>query len=280
MSPRRRDIRLLAAGAICFVVSMLMASARVASGPAHVAGFVMGSLLAAGLLALPAYVFRGRKGDWRSFTIWYGKALLVLSGMSFAGYLRTVPPRAPSLDDALTTRRITIDGYMRAQRAAAPLKFELDFVRVYERALRDSAPGASFSNIALAGIAEGHGWLRGGLTYNAVLTDDGEDVPARGTLVIYFHAKGLAVVRGLCSGADDGCEDLDTLLSAAEATLRTRLHDETVEDVLPEPGLCTTDATDADPSNQSMIRTCVYDRGIELNFTRLEADRAISSLTP
>lgn len=280
-TPEGRDIRLLVMGVFLFAGAMLNAGLPQIKGPSHAIGLVVVLVIFLALLALPAHTLRGRKGDWRRFTIWYGKTLLALAGMSIAGQLQRMEQGQSSLDVALQTGRITIDGYMRAQRAAAPVKFESDFIRNYEQALKAAEPEVTFSNITLAGVTEGDGWLRTLLTYDAVPAEDDHTVKTSGRIAVYYHARGMAIVKGWCAVAEEGCAEIDTLMATAEGALRLHLNGSGVDGVLPEPGLCSTDAIDGDQAaDDSLSRTCSYDQGVELTFARVAAAATIDGLSP
>ena len=107
--------------------------------------FAIGVVLAAGV----ALVFKGIRGYWRGFTIWCGKIWLALAVLFVFARIREVSQDQPSsLIAALDDRQITIDRFVRAERAAAPGLFDQRLLRNNERALRESFPEA---RVVLAG---------------------------------------------------------------------------------------------------------------------------------
>ena len=72
-TPEGRDIRLLVMGVFLFAGAMLNAGLPQIKGPSHAIGLVVVLVIFLALLALPAHTLRGRKGDWRRFTICTGR---------------------------------------------------------------------------------------------------------------------------------------------------------------------------------------------------------------
>src|SRR5688500_13748946 len=88
--------------------------------------FAIGVVLAASV----ALAFRGTRGDWKGFTIWCGKIWLALALLFVFARIGEVSQDQPSsLIAALAGRQITIDRFVRAERAAAPGLFDQRLLR-------------------------------------------------------------------------------------------------------------------------------------------------------
>ena len=96
-------------------------------------------LLCVVVLGVPGYLFRGRRGDWRGFARFCGNGLLIVGGVSLAGLAVRSPARRPApLVESLRAGSITIDAFLRAERAAAPRAFDVRFAGQRERELRSA----------------------------------------------------------------------------------------------------------------------------------------------
>ena len=163
--------------------------------------------LAAGgvLAALPALLLRGVHGDWKGFMLWYGRGLIALALVLASGVVHrglTEPPS--SLLESLRNGQITIDRFVRAERAAAPGMFDQRLLATHERALRQSFPDGTFSDVSLVRVTDGAGWLRAHMTYQARLNVQGESVSTRGQMVVYYHRAGTAVIGAACTADERG----------------------------------------------------------------------------
>lgn len=113
--------------------------------------------------------------------------LAIVVGVGLAG--RQWRNRPSSLIESLRSGQITIDRFVRAERAAAPGMFDRRLLTNNERALRQSFPDGTVSNVRLAGVSEGPGWLRAHVTYQGVLSVQGESARTRGQIVIYYGSE-------------------------------------------------------------------------------------------
>src|SRR5215203_3691902 len=79
--------------------------------------FAVGVVLAASI----ALGFRGIRGDWRGVILWCGKIWLALAVLFVVARVSDLSQERPSpLIASLRARQITIDRFVRAERAAAP----------------------------------------------------------------------------------------------------------------------------------------------------------------
>ena len=204
----------------------------------------------------------------------------MFAGIAIVGYLRDLPGQRPSgLLESLQARQITIDRFVRAERAAAPGMFDTRLLDNNRRALAQSFPDATFSDVSLAGVTDGDGWMRALLEYRGMMTIQGESVATHGQIATYYHAAGMALVGAACTAGANECRKIDALLIDAERNLRTRLGAADLERVLPESPHCTTESVPVpDSDRQSQVRVCVYEPGMQLSFTRFDAAATIASL--
>jgi hypothetical protein len=238
--------------------------------------------LAAGgvLAALPALLFRGVHGDWKGFMLFYGRGLIALALVLASGVVHrglTEPPS--SLLESLRNGQITIDRFVRAERAAAPGMFDQRLLATHERALRQSFPDGTFSDVSLVRVTDGAGWLRAHMTYQALLNVHGESVSTSGQMVVYYHRTGAAVIGAACTADERECRQIEPLLAAAEHSLRTRFDAGDLDGVLPASRECSVETIAVPNSEQeSRVRACVYAPGIQLTLTRLDGAATIASL--
>jgi hypothetical protein len=232
------------------------------------------------LAAAVALVFRGFRGDWRGFTIWCGRIWLALAALFVASRVRDFPGERPStLIAALGEGQITIDRFVRAERAAAPGLFDERLLRNNERALRESFPDGKFANVSVAEVTDGPDWMRVRMTYQGTFNVRGASVNSAAQIVLYYHRAGMAVITAACTTAPRDCAQIEPLLAAAETSLRARFAAPDLDGVLPESRQCSVQALDLPNSDeQSRVRACVYAPGIQLTLTRVDADATIRSL--
>jgi hypothetical protein len=232
----------------------------------------------AAVVALPAFLLRGRRGDWRGFTVWVGKGLLILTSLLLVGHVRrAMSDSPPTLVESLQAGRLTIDRFLRAERAAAPALFDQRLLTRHENALRASLPG--LSNVALAEVNEADAWMRAHMTYAAASAVQDKSARTTGHIVIYYHSAGMAVLGAVCSADANDCQPLADLLTAAERTLRGRLGSSDLVAVLPESEACSTEAVQLPNTGRySDVRICAYGSGVQLTLTRLGSAATIESL--
>ena len=279
-APSTRDVRLLVAGLVALLISVLAIPFRPSSTPGvqaavRVAGFVF--LVA--LVALPALLFRGLRGDWRGFTVWLGKGLLVLTGLTLVGHVRRATNDEPSgLLGSLKNGRVTIDRFLRAERAVSPAVFDQALLRRHERGLRESVTDRKLSNVSLVDVTEGDGWIRAHMTYGAAYDESGLGVNIKGHIVLYYHSRGSAIVGGECV-LPAGCQRAESLVAKAEMALRRQLHAPDLDGVLPDSEACSTDSvTVPAATTQLQVRRCAYEEDLQLTFTRFDAPTTVASL--
>jgi hypothetical protein len=277
-SPRPADIRLVIAGAVAHV-AVLFAGFIPEPTPfgqfGYLVAVVFGTLLVSAVLAVPAYLLRGRRGDWRGFTVWMGKGLLVLAGFAAVGVARrTVHDSTPPLLASLKTGEVSIHGFLRAERAAAPALFDQRLLTRHGQALKQFVPG--ISDVSLAGVTDNDDWVRAHITYAATLEKSATSAKAH--MVVYYHASGMAAIGAMCP-PDEDCQPLEGLLNTAEQGLRTHLRESGLHDVLPQSGACSIEAFQpAHSPRRTDVRACAYDSGIQLTLTRLGAADTIDAL--
>jgi hypothetical protein len=238
--------------------------------------FVVGVVLAVAV----ALVFRGFRGDWRGFTIWCGKLWLALAVLFIASRVRDLAGGRPAaLIAALGERQITIDRFVRAERAAAPGLFDQRLLRNNERALRESFPDGEFEDVSIADVTDGPDWMRVRMTYRGTFKVQGESVTSAAQIVLYYHRAGMAVITAACTTAPRDCAQIEPLLAAAERSLRARFAAPDLDEVLPESKQCSVETLDLPNSDDdSRVRACVYAPGIQLTLTRVDADATIRLL--
>ena len=238
--------------------------------------FAIGVVLAAGV----ALVFRGIRGDWRGFTIWCGKIWLALAVLFVVARIREVSQDQPSsLIAALGDRQITIDRFVRAERAAAPGLFDQRLLRNNERALRESFPDGDFANVSIADVTNGTDWMRVRMKYQGTFNVQGEQVTSAAQIVIYYHRAGMAVITAACTTRPRDCAQIEPLLAAAERSLKARFAASDLDGVLPASRRCAVETLALPNSDtESRVRACVYAPGIQLTLTRVDADATIRSL--
>jgi len=238
--------------------------------------------LAAGsvLAMVPALLFRGVLGDWKGCVLWYGRGLIVLALVLASGLVhRGVSEPPSSLLESLRTGQITIDRFIRAERAAAPGMFDQRLLTTHERALRQSFPDGTFSDVSVVRVTDGAGWLRAHMSYQAQLHVQNEPVSTSGQMVIYYHRAGTAVIGAACTAEERDCRRIEPLLAAAEQALRTRFDAADLDGVLPESRDCTVEAIAVpNTEHESRVRACVYAPGIQLTLTRLDREDTTASL--
>ena len=238
--------------------------------------FAVGAVLAAAV----ALVFRGFRGDWRGFTIWCGKIWLALAVLFLASRIRDLAGDRPSaLIAALGGRQITIDRFVRAERAAAPGLFDQRLLRNNERALRESFPDGEFANVSIADVTDGPDWMRVHMTYQGTFNVRGKSVASAAQIVLYYHRAGMAVITAACTTAPRDCAQIEPLLAAADTSLRARFAASDLDGVLPESRQCSIETLGLPNSHEeSRVRACVYAPGIQLTLTRVDENATIRSL--
>ena len=283
-APSARDIRLLAVRGVAFSIAFLTAVPP-ASHSADTAPWIRVTAGAAAFVfvvaiaALPGLLFRGIRGDWRGFTVWLGKGLLVLAALLVVGQIRRALSEKPSgLLESLRAGRVTIDRFVRAERAGAPGVFDLALRRRHERGLQQSLGDARVSDVSLVGVSDGDGWMRAHMTYNAVFDPNGAAVATKGQIVLYYHSGGAAIIGGVCIVAE-GCTGTDSVVAEADQALQRQLKSADLDGILPEAGICSIEpmALPNTTRGGQMMR-CEYERGVELTFARLDAQTTVESL--
>ena len=236
------------------------------------------SFLAVGLLAL---LFRGTRGDWRGFTVWCAKGLLAFAALFVIGHIRGIEQsESSSLVTALRSGQITIDRFVRAERAAAPGLFDQRLLRNNERALRESFPNGDFSDVSMVNVTDGSGWMRVHMRYRGVFTlQSGAPIHSNAEIVLYYHRGGMAVITAACTADPSHCGPVEPLLANAERSLRGRFGAPDLDGVLPASAQCSVE-TIRRPGSQreSRVRACLYSPGIQLTLTRFDAESTIGSL--
>jgi hypothetical protein len=103
--PRGADIRLLIVGAVGLFAAYAIdpEPRRVLPPLIYWVAVPIMIVALAGILAVPAFLLRGIRGDWSGFTRWIGKGLLVLTGLLLAGNVRRAMSEPPR--DLLPCRR-------------------------------------------------------------------------------------------------------------------------------------------------------------------------------
>lgn len=235
--------------------------------------------LSLGVVALPGLLLRGTRGDWKGVVLWLGKGQIVVAALFVAAYFRDIEKSPSSLITALRAGRITIDRFVRAERAAAPGMFDQRLLRNNERGLRESLPDGTISGLSVDSVTEGQDWMRVHMTYQGVFTVQGESVTSAAQIVMYYHRAGTAVIAAACTTEPRDCAQIEPLLAAAERSLRTRFAATDLEGVLPASRQCSVETVDL-PNRQteSRLLACVYSPGIQLTLSRVDADATIRSL--
>ena len=230
--------------------------------------------------AAAALVFRGFRGDWRGFTLWCGKIWLALAVLFVASGVRDLAGDRPSaLIAALGERQITIDRFVRAERAAAPGLFDQRLLRNNERALRESFPDGEFENVSIADVTDGPDWMRVRMTYQGTFNVQGKSVTSAAQIVLYYHRAGMAVITAACTAEPRDCVQIEPLLAAAEKSLRARFAAPDLDGVLPKARQCSVETLDLPNSDEdSRVRACVYAPGIQLTLTRVDEEATVRSL--
>lgn len=238
--------------------------------------FAVGVVVAASV----ALVFRGARGDWRGFIVWCGRIWLALAVLFVLARIRDfTEERTSPLIASLLDRRITIDRFVRAERAAAPGMFDQRLVRTNERALRESFPDGELSDVSLVDVTEGPDWMRAHMKYQGTFNLQGGSVASAAQIVIYYHRAGMAVITAACTTEPRDCAQIEPLLSAAERSLKARFAAGDLDDVLPASNQCSVETLGlANSDTGSRVRACVYAPGIQLTLTRVDADATIRSL--
>ena len=278
--PSSADAVFAAIGGLAFLASALSLPAPQSDVAVRVVFrllmFAVGVVVAASV----ALVFRGARGDWRGFTIWCGKIWLALAVLFVVARIRDfTEERTSPLIASLLDRRITIDRFVRAERAAAPGMFDQRLLRTNERALRESFPDGDFSDVSLADVTEGPDWMRVHMKYQGTFNMQGGSVASAAQIVLYYHRTGMAVITAACTTEPRDCAQIEPLLSAAERSLKARFAASDLDGVLPASNQCSVE-TLALPNSEadSLVRACVYAPGIQLTLTRVDADATIRSL--
>ena len=280
-APRIADFRLLIVGAVGLLVAIVAVPVprRVAPGLlVYWVGVLFVFVVFAAMVVLPAFLLRGRRGDWQGFTVWVGKGLLILTSLVLVGHVRrAMNDSPPALVESLKAGRLTIDRFLRAERAAAPAMFDQRLLMRHESALRASVPG--LSNVALVEVTDSDAWIRAHMTYAAAPDVQEKSVRTTGHIVIYYHSAGMAALGAVCSADDSDCQPFASLLTTAEQALRGRLGSSDLVGVLPESEACSTEAAPLPNTDRySDVHVCAYGSGIQLTLTRLGTAATIESL--
>jgi hypothetical protein len=236
------------------------------------------SFVSAAFLAL---LVRGVRGDWRGFTLWCAKGLLAFAALFVVAHVRGIEHgESSSLLTALRAGQITIDRFVRAERAAAPGLFDQRLLRNNERALRESFPNGDFSDVSMVDVTDGSGWMRVHMRYRGVFTVQGGDsIRSNAEIVLYYHRAGMAVITAACTAEPSQCGPVEPLLVTAERALRTRFDETDLDHVLPVSRQCSVETISRPGSDrESRVRACVYSPGIQLTLTRFDAESTIESL--
>jgi hypothetical protein len=277
--PSSADIGFMAIGVlVCFIATFAIpipdrdASFRVLS---RLVVFALGLVV----VALAALLLRGTRGDWKGVVVWLGKGQLALAALFVAVYFRDLRTSPSSLITALRTGRITIDRFVRAERAAAPGMFDQRLLRNNERSLRESLPDSTISGLSVDSVTEGQDWMRVHMTYQGIFTVQGESVTSAAQIVLYYHRAGTAVITAACTTEPRDCAQIEPLLAAAERSLRARFATTDLDGVLPASQQCSVETLGL-PNRQadSRVLACVYSPGIQLTLTRVDAEATIRSL--
>ena len=204
--------------------------------------------------------------------------LAIVTAVAVAGIvLRRPPPPASALVQALRAGRITIDAFLRAERAAAPRLFDARFLTQRERGLRSS--GVNVSNLELINVTDGSWWVRTRIGFAAPVPKQPDAGTARWRQVVYYHTRGAAVLGSICSQAATDCAGLNGILDTADQNLRDRVAAGDLDYVLPENGSCTTESMPVPGgSDYSRVRACYYGPGRVLTLMRLDSASTITDL--
>jgi hypothetical protein len=236
-------------------------------------------ILSVGVIALVAMLLRGTRGDWKGVVLWIGKGQLAVAALFIAVYFRDLQSSPSSLVTALRSGRITIDRFVRAERAAAPGMFDRRLLRNNERGLRESLPDGTITGLAVDSVTEGQDWMRVHMTYKGLFTVQGEPVTSAAQIVLYYHRAGTAVIAAACTTQPRDCAQIEPLLAAAERSLRGRFAATDLDGVLPASRHCSVRTVDL-PNRQADTRllACIYSPGIQLTLSRVDAEATIRSL--
>jgi hypothetical protein len=283
-SPQPADIRRVIAGSIG--VGLGVIAHTILLGRSDWLLFLhLASIMAFGffgvVLALPAYLLWGRRGDWRRFTVWCGKGLLVVTGLLLLSAAQRAMREAPGPNGrirALQERRLAIPAFLRAERASSPVMFERRLVETLKSAFDPWDVDAS--DLILSNITENDRWIRAHLTLRTPPDAEKGDPALASHMVLYYHQAGLATLSGTCSPDVPGsCPRLDRVLASAEEALRPRLAASTLDDVLPEPECSTEELEVPGEQERAVVRLCSYAPEVQLTFTRSDAEATIGMLT-
>ena len=144
--------------------------------------------------------------------------------------------------------------------------------------MQQALPDAKLSDLSLVGVTDGDGWMRVHMTYDAVFDPVGAAIATKGHIVLYYHSRGSAIVGGVCV-VTEGCTSADALVATADQALRRRLNSEDLDHILPESADCSTEPVKVpNTTRETQLRTCAYDQGIQLTFTRLDGPTTVESL--
>jgi hypothetical protein len=233
------------------------------------------------VVALLALLFRGTRGDWHGFTVWCAKGLLAFAALFVVGHIRGIEQsESSSLLTALRSGQITIDRFVRAERAAAPGLFDQRLLRNNERALRESFPNGDFSDVSMVDVSDGSGWMRVHMRYRGIFAvQDGGSIRSNAEIVLYYHREGMAVITAACTADPSQCGPVEPLLAAAERSLRGRFDAPDLDGVLPAAAQCSVETISRPGTDhESRVRACLYRPGIQLTLTRFDAEATIASL--
>lgn len=277
--PSSSDVGFAVVGLVALLALVFTIPLEAPTLPARVTAVVLLTAAGAIVAALPGLLVHGFLGNWPRFMIWWGRALIFLTLLIAVGDVisRREPPA--SLLTALANGQVTIDRFVRAERAAAPGMFDRRLLRGNERALRQSFPDGEFSDVSLVGVTEGDGWMRAHLTYQGALKVEGRSVHTSGQMVIYYHPGGTAMIGAACTAPRQECRRIEPLLASAERLLRDGFTTGGLDGLLPPTPLCRTETLTVPGTVQpSRVRACLYAPGLQLTLTRQDAAATILSL--
>lgn len=166
--------------------------------PPRGVGFVVFAVFTFALCsAAPAYLARGRRGDWNGFVQWLTKGAAVLLALVSLGIVRQQmrdvrdgverPETRHSLDD-VKAGRVELHTFLSEVRNANPIDFDTDFVKfapaLLQQAYRSVFPDLDITDVKPPKVNSSTDYFRLFIQYSGAATVEGAKQSFDGELIV------------------------------------------------------------------------------------------------
>ena len=256
--------------------------------PPRGVGFVLLAVFTFALCsAAPAYLARGRRGDWNGFVQWMTKGAAVLLALVSLGIVRQHmrdgverPETRHSLDD-VKAGRVELHTFLSEVRDANPIDFDTDLVKfapaLLQQAYRSVFPDLDITDVKPPKVNSSADYFRLAIQYSGAATVEGAKQSFTGELVAFYHVAGIAVIEGWCWQNATDCIRMSERLLQTETSIQRNLHASGAQGILPEGGECAVGASST-PDYPATAHVCEYEKGITLSFGRRGREEALTHI--